>query len=164
MASKYLKLAKKYKHAFIIGKDFKLALELKADGVHFSDKDNSKIFIKTLTLNKKLCQKNNLLFSYSCHRANQIKILNNYQPDLIFFSPIFETTSHNNIAPIGIFNFLKCRKIYLRNIKKNNNPKKILNFFPLNFFPLGGIDLQNLRRLNTIYPTSFGGIDYFKKL
>ena len=71
---------------------------------------------------------------------------------MVFFSPIFKTSSHKNQRPLGLFNYVKIAKIFNQKIAKNN------------FFPLGGIDLQNLRRLNKINITGFGAIDFFKNL
>jgi hypothetical protein len=53
---------------------------------------------------------------------------------------------------LGLFNYLKIAKIFNQKNAKNN------------FFPLGGINLQNLRRLNKINITGFGAIDFFKNL
>ena len=148
LALKYFKIAKEFGHDFLAGKDFNLAVKIKCDGVHFSDYD----LTKSLSKIRYSCKKNKLIFSFALHNTKNLFYLRKLSPDIVFFSPIFKTSSHENQRPLGIFNYLKISKIF-----NQKNAKNI-------FFPLGGINLQNLRRLNKINITGFGAIDFFKNL
>ena len=132
----------------LVGKDLILAQRIKADGVHFSDNDLTKSLLKI----RYSCLKNKLNFSFALHNPKNLFFLRKLRPDIVFLSPVFTTSSHENKKPLGLFNYLKIAKIFNKKIAKNN------------FFPLGGIDLQNLRRLNKINITGFGAIDFFKNL
>ena len=98
------------------------------------------------------CKKIKLIFSFALHDLKNLSYLRKLNPDMVFLSPIFKTSSHQNQRPLGLFNYIKIAKIFNQKIAKNN------------FFPLGGINLQNLRRLNKINITGFGAIDFFKNL
>lgn len=148
LALKYIKIAKEFGYNFLVGKDFSLALKIKSDGVHFSDNDLTKSLLKI----RYSCLKNNLIFSFALHNPKNLFFLKKLRPDVVFLSPVFTTSSHKNKKPLGLFNYLKIAKIFNKKIAKNN------------FFPLGGINLQNLRRLNKINITGFGAIDFFKNL
>ncbi len=148
LAMEYLKISRQFGHSFFVGKNFNLALKIKCDGVHFSDHDLEKSLLKI----RYSCTKNKLIFSFALHDTKNLFYLRKLSPDITFLSPIFKTSSHENQRPLGLFNYLKISKIFYKKIAKNN------------FFPLGGIDLQNLRRLNKISLTGFGAIDFFKNL
>jgi thiamine-phosphate pyrophosphorylase len=148
LALKYFKIAKEFDHNFFVGKNFNLALKIKCDGVHFSDNDLEKSLIKI----RYSCKKNKFIFSFALHDSKNLFYLRRLKPDIVFLSPIFKTSSHQNQRPLGLFNYLKIAKIFNKKIAKNN------------FFPLGGINLQNLRRLNKINISGFGAIDFFKNL
>jgi thiamine-phosphate pyrophosphorylase len=148
LALKYFKISKEFGHDFLVGKDINLAVKIKCDGVHFSDNDLTKSLLKI----RYSCKKNKLIFSFALHNLKNLSYLRILSPDMVFLSPIFKTSSHQNQRPLGLFNYLKISKIFNQKISKNN------------FFPLGGINLQNLRRLNKINITGFGAIDFFKNL
>ncbi len=148
LARKYFKVAKEFGHDFFVGKNFNLALKIKCDGVHFSDHDLPKSLLKI----RYFCKKNKLIFSFALHKTKNLFYLRKLSPDIVFFSPVFKTSSHENQRPLGLFNYSKISKIFNKKIAKNN------------FFPLGGIDLQNLRRLNKIHIAGFGAIDFFNNL
>lgn len=148
LALKYFKIAKEFGHDFLVGKNFDLALKIKCDGVHFSDRDLEKSLLNI----RYSCKKNKLIFSFALHDLKNLSYLRKLNPNMVFLSPIFKTSSHQNQRPLGIFNYIKIAKIFNQKIAKNN------------FFPLGGINLQNLRRLNKINITGFGAIDFFKNL
>lgn len=148
LALKYFKIAQERNCNFLVGKDFNLALKIKCDGVHFSDNDLTKSLLKI----RYSCKKNKLIFSFAMHDMKNLFYLRKLRPEIVFLSPVFSTSSHKNQRPLGLFNYLKINKIFNKKIAKNN------------FFPLGGIDLQNLRRLNKIKICGFGAIDFFKNL
>jgi len=148
LALKYFKIAKEFNHDFLVGKNLNLALKINCNGVHFSDNDLTKSLMKI----RHSCKKNKLIFSFALHDTKNLFYLKKLNPDIVFLSPIFKTSSHQNQRPLGLFNYLKIARIFNKKIAKNN------------FFPLGGINLQNLRRLNKIKISGFGAIDFFKNL
>jgi len=148
LALKYFKIAKEFNYDFLVGKNLNLALKINCNGVHFSDNDLTKSLMKI----RYFCKKNKLIFSFALHDNKNLFYLKKLNPDIVFLSPIFKTSSHQNQRPLGFFNYLKIAKIFNQKIAKNN------------FFPLGGINLQNLRRLNKINISGFGAIDFFKNL
>ena len=148
LALKYFKISKRLGYNFLVGKDYSLALKIKCDGVHYSDYDLKNSLFKICYS----CKKNNLIFSFALHNSKNLSYLRKLKPDNVFLSPIFKTSSHKNQRPLGLFYYLKIVKVFNKKSDKNI------------FFPLGGIDLQNLRRLNNIKILGFGAIDFFKNL
>lgn len=130
----------------MIGKDIELAKKLSADGVHFSDFDN----LPMQFLNKKSFPKN-FMFSFSCHSEKSLRKASSLNLDMVFISPIFTTTSHNEAKTLGILNLAK---IATQNKKQNY-------FRPLPLFALGGINQKNIPALKKLKLQGFGAIDYF---
>lgn len=146
---KILPIVKCRKINLIIAKDFNLFLRFKAQGLHFSDR-NRDISCLKLMLMKQFCQKQKKFFSFAIHDFKKLNLVKKIQPNIVFYSPIFATSSHQNQRPFGLFNFIKI--------------SKILAFYQIKILPLGGIYLQNLRRLNKFRLEGFGAIDFFKNL
>lgn len=136
----------------IIGKDLALAHTLKADGVHFSDFDRVALWqLSRLSHKKNTNQKFQL--SFSCHNFSflrKILTLSDKSPSMIFISPIFSTTSHQNQKPLGL---AKAAKL-IRAAKKIRKNAKI--------YALGGVKSTHLRALKKLGFAGFGAIDYFK--
>lgn len=132
----------------LIGKDFRMALELKADGMHFSDQGKLPIQIK----NKKNFPKNFIL-SFACHHILSLKIAEKLQADFAFLSPIFPTKSHSDAKIFNHFNFVK---IAVENKKKT--------YCRASLFALGGVNKENLKPLKKLDLQGFGAIDYFLNL
>lgn len=139
------------KQSIFIGKDPAVALDLKIKAIHFSDLDFKKnsrsVFLEFHKL-KKINFKNSL----SIHSIFSLKLANIIKPDVVFLSPVFPTTTHNSSNAIGLYNFIKFKKV-----AENK-------FGITNILPLGGINLQNLARLNTIKIKGFAAIDFFNNL
>jgi thiamine monophosphate synthase len=136
---------------FIIGKDFALAKKIKADGVHFSDVDKN---ILPFILQKKSLPKN-FIFSLSIHHEKSWALVKKLQPDLVFFSPIFKSSSHINQSPIGLIKFsslLIKNKYYC--CKNKNSVIRI--------YGLGGIKFSNLKNIRKLGIAGFGAIELFK--
>lgn len=143
---------KKYpqkKLKFLIGKDFALAVKIKADGIHYSDHDllTTKNFAK-INLPK------NFIFSIAIHHPKNCLLLKKFKTNLVFFSPIFQSTSHPSRSGIGIHKFsrLLIKNKYFVNSK---------NFKP-RIFALGGINLSNIKQIRPLKISGFGAIDLFK--
>lgn len=143
LAQKIRRICKQRGCLFFVGKDLDLALKIKADGVHLSDKDN-------LSKLKLLYRKNinsNFLMSLSCHDYKMIKKHNNSFADLFFISPIFKTSSHPDSKYLGKEYLDKCCAI-------SNKP----------IFALGGVDSDNLKIISLGKSSGFGAISFYKTL
>lgn len=119
----------------LVGKDWNLAEEIGADGVHFSDLDQDFMIPKN---------RHKLILSYSCHQTESIIKAEKLNVDLVFYSPIFASKSHPNQQPVGI-NGLR------------NFTKKTL----LPVYALGGIDEKNIKLLKNTNISGVGGISMF---
>jgi thiamine monophosphate synthase len=141
----------KNKNHFIIGKDYNLAKKIKAQGVHFSDHDKN---ILPFFLQRKSLPKN-FIFSLAIHHERSVALVKKLKPDLIFFSPIFKSSSHLDQRPFGLINFsrflIKTKYFYCKN--KNYQPK---------IYALGGINFDNIKKLRKINIAGFGAIELFK--
>lgn len=141
MALKIIKIAKNKKIKFIVAKDFKLAREVKADGVHFSDNDKLPILFF-----KKESLPISFIFSYSCHSfKSSINAYKKLKAQLVFISPIFKTSTHPDQKSLGKIQFFK-----------------IYNHFP-EILPLGGINEQNIAFFKKNKVLGFGAIEFFNK-
>ncbi|MES2677112.1 MAG: thiamine phosphate synthase [Pseudomonadota bacterium] len=128
-------IARRKNLKFLVGKDWNLAQEIGANGVHFSDFDQNFAVPKN---------RHNMILSYSCHRPESIVEAEKLGADLLFYSPIFASKSHLNQQPVGIDG--------LKNfIKKTSLP----------VYALGGIDEQNIKLLNNTNISGIGGISIF---
>lgn len=144
-ARKIAAFARSYNFKILVGKDFTLAQKIKADGVHFSDFDK----LPLQFLQKKMFAKK-FIFSFSCHSFKSILRARKFKPDLLFISPIFQTTSHFDTKPFGIKNLAKIA------LKTKNS----LYFSPT-LYALGGINLKNLQQVRKLGISGFGAIDLF---
>lgn len=143
-AKKIINLARKKNIKVLIAKDISLALKLNADGVHFSDHDRLPVNF----FNKKSFAKNFIL-SLSCHSIKSFIRAIKHQPDLVFLSPIFKTTSHLHNKAFGINN--------LKKIVKFAQEKQVRS----NIFALGGIQEKNLKLIRKMRLNGIGAIDFF---
>lgn len=134
-----------------IGKNPYLAYDFRIKNIHFSDydfnKSNKSFFLESYKLKKIGCK-----ISLSIHSLMSLKLARIMQPNFIFLSPIFPTSTHNSAYNIGFFNFIKYKKIAETKFNIDN------------ILPLGGINLQNLSRLNKVNIKGFGAIDFFNNL
>jgi thiamine-phosphate pyrophosphorylase len=148
-AKKIIDLAKPRTLKILIGKDFALAKKLKADGVHFSDRDH----LPLQFLNKKSAPKK-FIFSISCHNLKSVLKSLKLKPDMIFISPIFPTTSHSDAEILGLRNLAKI----------SSKTKKRGYLFGLTSAPiyaLGGINSDNIQSVRKLQISGFGAIDFF---
>lgn len=147
-AKKIFAIARKRRDLkILIGKDFALARELKADGIHFSDFDKLPLHF----LNKK-SQPKNFLFSFSCHNFKSLLRAKKLKADMTFLSPIFPTTSHIGAKTFGLRNLAK---IAIQNKKRD--------YIFGDIYALGGITKENLKIIKKLPLRGFGAIDYFSK-
>jgi len=137
LAKKIQKICQKRDLKLIIGKDINLAKEISADGVHFSDRENF------LSHYKKT--KNKFFVSCSFHSKTSILKYKDLDLDLRFISPIFATTSHKDKKALGVD--------YLKELTEDEDIK---------ICPLGGINMENIKKLQYLNISGIAGIDLFK--
>ncbi len=142
-AQKIKKLAQARSLKILVGKDFSLAQNINANGVHFSDYD--KLPFSLLKKNRR----KDFIFSLACHSLKSVLRAQKLKPSIIFISPIFPTTSHPKQKNIGIRNLAKI-------IQTQQSKKPIIA-------ALGGINLENLKMLRKLKIKSFGAIDLFNQ-
>ncbi len=146
-ARKVVSLARPRGLKILVGKDLKLAREIKADGVHFSDFDRlTPQFFKKKSFPKKF------IFSLACHSFKSILRVGKLRADLVFISPIFPTTSHSDAKIFGLHNLAKIAV-------KTKKPSYVLP--PV--FALGGVNLENIKSIRKLGISGFGGIELFTK-
>ncbi len=125
----------------LVGKDFTLAKKIKAHGIHFSDFDKLPLqFFKKKSFPK------NFIFSFACHDLKSVLKAKKLKTNMIFISPIFETTSHGGQKTIGLKNLAKIA------VKSKND-----NYL----YALGGINSTNIKSLRKLGLSGFGAIDFF---
>jgi thiamine-phosphate pyrophosphorylase len=134
-AQKIMEIATPKNLPVLIGKDWNLAEKIGANGVHFSDRDQSLIIPK---------KRGEMILSYSCHSLESIIQAEKLKADLLFYSPIFLSKSHLNQKPIGIDG--------LKNFTKKTK---------LPVYALGGIDEKNIELLENTGISGIGGISIF---
>ncbi|CUU69792.1 thiamine monophosphate synthase [Campylobacter hyointestinalis subsp. hyointestinalis] len=129
----FMSLKPNFKAKFIIHNDINLALNLNADGIHFSS---------NLIVNLKNVPQNLIKFA-STHNEKEIEDAIKFGADFITFSPIFSTP--NKGEPVGIETL---RKIVL------NSSIKV--------FGLGGIvTKKHIKMVELTKATGFASIRYF---
>ena len=143
-ALKIIKIAKSRGTLTFIGKDLPLAIKLKANGVHFSDFDQS--WQKYLYYQR---YNRNFLFSCSCHSQKFLQKAINYNFNYYFLSAIFPTSSHPGTKTLG-----------------QRNLTKIINQTAKNsaIYALGGINKDNIKLLNNSKVYGIAGISYIANL
>ncbi|MBQ4875074.1 MAG: thiamine phosphate synthase [Rickettsiaceae bacterium H1] len=139
IAKKIAKLCKIREIKFLVAKDPKLALKIKADGIHLSEKN----FFSLKTWKKKMPK---WIITASAHNMQKLRKIKNYDLTAAIYSPIFPTTTHPERKHVGTFKFRK----------EINN----LNF-PV--YALGGINKSNIRKLKSINIAGIAGISLFNE-
>ncbi len=139
MAREILVLCRGLGHKMLVGKNLELARKIKADGVHFSDKDG---LLWQNFQRKNLPQK--FIFSLACHNFLSVVKSQKTKADLIFVSPVFKTKSHPNLEPLGLMKF-----------------GKIVAASQIPIFALGGVNEKNFLNLKKLGAVGFGAIDQF---
>jgi thiamine monophosphate synthase len=145
-AKKIIDLAHQKNLKILIGKDFLLAKKIKADGVHFSDFDKLPLqFFRKQSLPKRF------IFSLACHSYKAFLKFKKLQPEMLFISPVFPTTSHVNSKAIGL------KKLAQISFKNESS-----NYLPARIYALGGVNSKNIQAIRKLGLAGFGAIDFFK--
>ena len=113
-----------------------LAINLNLDGVYLPSFNQK---LNMINMNK---QKKFLIIG-SAHSIKEVKIKEKQGVEMIFLSPLFKTSKGNKFLDVIKFNLITL-----------NTEKKII--------ALGGINVQNIDKLNMINSWGFAGISYFK--
>ncbi len=127
---------KKNQRKFYISNDFKLAYEMKANGVYISS-TNKNFNIKYFQT------RNNFKILGSAHNLREIKVKEFQNVKEIFLSPLFKDKINKQL---NIYRYLT--------LKRLTSMKDI---------SLGGINNKNIKKLKLIKPFGFAGISFFDK-
>jgi thiamine-phosphate pyrophosphorylase len=122
---------------FFLANNIKIAAKLKLDGVYipaFNKLKNTKNY----TLPKKF------IFIGSAHNQMEIKIKEKQGCKLIFLAPVFKVLKKKDFLDVAKFN----------NLSKNSSKKIIA---------LGGINKNNLKKINLLNCFGISGISWIKK-
>ena len=131
------KFCKKTQRKIFISNNLKIAQRYNLDGLYIPS------FNKSLRF-KNLNVKNGFRLIGSAHNINELKIKEKQGCEEIFISPIFFNKKNNNFLDVIKFNMLSL------NTKKNINA-------------LGGININNTKRLRLTKSLGIAGISYFRK-
>lgn len=127
---------KKDGRKFFLSNNIMLAISLKLNGVYLPSFNKQ-------TINKKKLNENFVILG-SAHNIKQIRIKEKQNTDLIFLSPLFDMQNKKNI--LGIYKF---------NLLAKQTKKKVI--------ALGGINENNIKKLNLIKTYGFASISLIKK-
>jgi thiamine-phosphate pyrophosphorylase len=125
------------KRKFYLTIDIKMAIKHQLNGVYIPS------FIKTSNFNFPSKPKKFLIIG-SAHNKAEIKIKENQGCSLIFLAPTFKVDKKSNYLDISKFNLLTL-----------DNKS--------NFIALGGINKNNIKKLNLLNCDGFSGITWIKK-
>ena len=133
---KIAKACKKNRYQLFVSNDIKLALKVKADGIYVPSFNKTEKFHNL--------ENKNFTILGSAHNQKEIKEKMSQKCGAIFLSPAFYVKKSKNFHGINKFNFLS-----------HSNKIKM--------FALGGINENNIRKLNLLHIKGLGGISFFKK-
>ena len=133
---KIAKACKKKRYQLFVSNDIRLAIKIKADGIYIPSFNKTKRFLNL--------EKRNFIILGSAHNQKEIKEKISQKCGAIFLSPAFYVKKSKNFHGINKFNFLS-----------HSNKIKM--------FALGGINENNIRKLNLLHIKGLGGISFFKK-
>ena len=128
---------KKKRFNLYLSNNLNLSLKLKLEGVYLPS-FNKKLVYSNLNIRKKF------KIIGSAHNISEIKIKEKQNCEEIFLSPIFKTEKHNNYLDTIKFNILAA--------KTNKNT-----------IALGGINSNNLKRVNSTKSIGIASISWIKK-
>jgi len=130
------KICKKRRIFFMVSGDWRLAVKIRANGIHMPIKLLKKETISTVI---KICD--NLILSIPAHNSTELRFARLIGADAFFLSPIKTSTSHPQVKPIGILPFSSLARNQDRNI-----------------YALGGINLRDKKRLQNLGAKGIAGI------
>ena len=122
----------------MISNYFDIAIKCNLDGFYIPS-FNKKFYLKKNFFEKKF------LIVGSAHNIEEIRIKERQNVKLIFLSPLFKTEKNNHYLDIIKFNILS---------KASKKP----------IIALGGINSQNIKKLNMTQAFGFSGISHIRKI
>ena len=128
-------ICKKYKYKLFLANDVKLAIKLRLDGAYLPSFNNEFNHLS-------YSFRKNFILLGSAHNLKEIRIKEKQRVNKIFLSSIFKKNK----------NFLGINRF--KNFIKNYNRE---------FVALGGIDINNLKKLKLLSIKEFAGISFFIK-
>ena len=128
---------KKNKIKLFVSNNIKIALKYNLDGIYIPSFNKQINYIK-------FPLPNNFKIIGSAHNNYEISIKRKQGCNIIFISPIFKVKKNNYFLNITKFNLLTLNK-------------------KTKFVALGGINKENLNKLNLLNIFGFAGISYFQK-
>jgi len=131
----FKKFCKKNNRIFIISNFFKIALKYNLDGIYIPA-FNKKILVETII-------KKNFIIIGSAHNIKEIRIKESQKVQQIFISSIFPINKKKNYLDIAKFNLLS-----------QLTKKPVI--------ALGGINKNNIKKLNMTNAYGFASINYIK--
>ena len=126
---------------FLIAKDWRLACEVHADGVHMPEG-----VLRTSTVSPILNAARTLLLTTSAHGPTGLHLASSLNADAVFLSPVKITSSHANTSPIGVLPFAAMARA---------------SHLPV--YALGGINSSDALRLNALGAAGLAGISLSKE-
>ena len=135
---KFRGFCKKKKIKFLISHYFDIANKLNLDGFYIPA-FNKKFFLK------KINYLNKFMLVGSAHNFKEIRIKERQGVNLIFISPIFKTKKQDNFLDIVKFNNLS-------------------NFSKKPIIALGGLNIENVKKLKMTNSLGIAGISNIKKI
>ena len=133
---KIVEACKKKRYQLFISNDIKLALKVRANGIYIPSFNKRNQF--------RNLENKNLIILGSAHNQKEIKEKILQKCRAIFLSPLFYVKKSKYFLDIHKFNFLT----YANNT---------------DFIALGGVNEQNIRKLNLVRIKGFASIRMFKK-
>jgi len=125
-----LRICRRRGHIVLLAGDERTALRWHADGFHQRSRGQTK-----------------LLHSAPVHTAREIADVNLSGPDLLFLSPLFDTSSHPGARPLGPLMFQRLAKLV--------GPRRVI--------ALGGMTRQSAQMLSPRAIHGWAAIDAFRK-
>ena len=134
------RLARKRGHVVLVAGSARLALSVKADGLHIPER-----CLVTQRLWRNINPK--WILTTSAHRLPTLIKIRHYPISAVFYSPVFQTTSHPEVKELGHLRFIS-------DIKHSKCP----------IYALGGVSSENIAILKHSKAMGVAGIDVFKGL
>ncbi|MDE0799964.1 MAG: thiamine phosphate synthase [Rhodospirillaceae bacterium] len=126
---------------FLIAADWRLACEVRADGVHMPEG-----VLRSGTVSPMLNATRTMLLTTSAHGAAGLHLASSLNADAVFLSPVRATVSHDEISPIGVLPFAAMAQA---------------SHVPV--YALGGVGSSDVLRLQALGAAGVAGISLYKK-
>lgn len=130
------KICKKRRIFFMVAGNWRLAIKIRASGIHMPVK-----LIKKETISTIIKKCNNFTLSISAHNQAELRYARLIGVDAVFLSPVKKSSSHPLLKPIGFLPF--------SSLARNQG---------LNVYALGGLNLRDKKRSQDLGAKGIAGI------